>query len=117
MAKNRPNKIFWSLLLLLKLVSHYQQFGAQATHQQNEITGTTFSELLQHISKQNDKISEIEVRGKQQEKEMTTLKATVSDDKTEIRNLKNRVTNLETGRINNEMKMKRPARLLPLSLL
>ena len=62
-----------SLLLLLLLSSSYP-FIVEAT-QQIEITiESRFAELLQRVSKQDTKISEIESRGKEKNIEISILK-------------------------------------------
>ncbi len=120
MARNLGRKTV-SLPLFLLLLSNYL-FIVEAT-QQNEIIGlSSFAELLQRVSKQDVKISEIESRGKEQDKEISILKATVIEDKKEIHFLKNRVTLLEasTDRADEDLEeglVKRPARLLPISVL
>ena len=89
--------------------------------QKNEIIATSVDELLHHVSMQNVRISEIEVRDKQQEKEITILKSASKDDKKEIEFLKNRVALLEAPTDSNKFlgkrHIKRPARLLPSAIL
>ena len=119
MARNLRRKRV-SLPLFLLLLSNYL-FIVEAT-QQNEIIGSSFAELLHRVSKQDVKISEIESRGKEQDEEISILKATVIEDKKEIHFLKNRVTLLEasTDRADEDLEeglVKRPARLLPISVL
>ena len=95
MKRNLTNGGFF-LLLLLFWVSNYETAADEAT-QQNEIIATSFNELLHHVSMQNVRISEIEVRDMQQEKEISILKSASKDDKKEIEFLKNRIALLEAS--------------------
>jgi len=118
MKRNLSTRGFF-LLLLLFLVTKYVTAAEQT--QKNEIIATSVDELLHHVSMQNVRISEIEVRDKQQEKEISILKSASKDDKKEIEFLKNRVALLEAPADSNnfldERPIKRPARLLPVSIL
>jgi len=121
MKKNLASRGFF-LLLILFWVSNYEITAADGELQQNEIVATSFSEILRHVSMQNARISEIEVRDKQQGKEISILKSASKDDKKEIEYLKNRVALLEAPADSNnfldERKInKRPARLLPAAIL
>ena len=73
--------VFFPLLLLIQL-SIYHSF-AEESHQ-NEIIGSNFAELIQHIFKQDARISKIEAKDEKQEEEMSKLKATLSKDKKKI---------------------------------
>lgn len=114
------SKVFLPLLLLFQL-SNFQSAIAEPTHQEESI-GLSFTDLVRHISKQDIRISELEARDKKQEENISCLKATVDDDKKEILFLKNRVALLETLTENanpgdqHHYLMKRPFRLLPVSL-
>lgn len=86
------------------------------------MTGPNFAELLHHVSNLNSRMSAVEARGKQQENDVSTLKATVNEDKKEIHFLANRVAALESSAADHTIHddrqlMKRPARLLPVSVL
>ena len=94
MKRNLANRGFF-LLLILFWVPKYETAAEAA--QQNEIVPTSFNELLHHVSMQNVRISEIEVRDKQQEKEITILKSASKDEKKEIEFLKNRIARLEAS--------------------
>lgn len=92
----------------------------EITHQKEKIR-PSFVDIIRHISKQDGRISELEYRGKQQEQEMSNLKATVDEDKKEIQFLKNRVELLEALTANSipgeqHHLIKRPFRLLPVSI-
>lgn len=119
MKRNLTNGGFF-LLLLLFWVSNYETAADEAT-QQNEIIATSFNELLHHVSMQNVRIFEIEVRDRQQEKEISLLKRASKDDKKEIEFLKNRVALLEdptdSDTFLGKRPIKRPARLLPAAIL
>jgi len=123
------SKVFLPLLLLLKIsncqsaAEMQMQLSDEPTHQK-EVIGSSFADLIRHISKQDVRISKLESRGKQQEQEMSDLKATVDDDKKEIFFLKNRVQLLETSTKNTFIPdeehhsiIPRPARLLPAAIL
>ncbi len=94
MKRNLSSRGFF-LLLLLFLVTKYVTAAEQT--QKNEIIATSVDELLHHVSMQNVRISEIEVRDKQQEKEITILKSASKDEKKEIEFLKNRIALLEAS--------------------
>ena len=114
MGRNRLRKVFLPLLLLIQQ-SIYQSL-AEETHQ-NEMIGSNFAELIQHISKQDARISKIEAHGETQEHEMSNLKATVSEDKKKIQFLENRVALLERPTEGDRRLIKRPVRLLPARIL
>ena len=103
-------------------MSNCQSAPDEPTHQ-NEVIGSSFADLIRHISKQDVRISELESRGKKQDQEVSELKATVDDNKKEIHFLKNRVALLEASTENiiipdeQHKLMKRPVRLLPVSVL
>jgi len=107
------------LPLLLFLVSNYEN-GAVEAFQQNKIIASSFNKLLKDVSMQNVRISEIEARDKQQEKEISVLKETEKANKKEIELLKNRVALLEASADSDNVlggrRIKRPASLLPASL-
>jgi len=115
-------KVFLPLLLLFQLYNCQWAPDDEPTHQ-NEAIGSSFADLIRHISKQDVRISELESRGKKQEQEVSELKATVDDDKKEIHFLKNRVAILEASTENiiipdeQHKLMERPVRLLPVSVL
>ena len=119
MGRSLP-KVFFPLLLLFHLSNC--QSGANEPTLQKESIGTSFPDLIRHVSKQDVRISELESRGKHQEQELSGLKATVNDDKKEIHFLKNRVALLEASTENSipdeqHLLIKRPVRLLPAAVL
>ena len=108
-------------LLILFQLSNCHSAPDEPTHQ-NEVIGSSFADLIRHISKQDVKISELESRGRQQVEEMSALKDTVDEDKKEIHALKNRVAILEASTEHTfpdeqHHLNKRPFRLLPVDAL
>ena len=110
MGRNRLRKVFLPLLLLIQLSVYHSL--AEATRQ-NKMTGSSFAELIQHVSKQDARISKIEAHGEKQEEEMSNLKATLNEDKRKIRFLENRVARLERPTEGDRRLSKRPVRQIP----
>ena len=112
------SKVFLHLLLLFGL-SNCQSAADEPTVKS---FGSSFEDLTHHISQHDVRISELESVGKHQKQELSSLKATVDDDKKEIHFLENRVALLEASTSNNipddqHHLIKRPVRLLPVSIL
>jgi len=109
-------------ILILFQLSNCQSAPEDGPTHQNEMIGSSFADLIRHISKQDVRISELESRGRQQVEEMSALKATVEEDKKEIHALKNRVAILEASTEHTfpdeqHHLNKRPFRLLPVDAL
>ena len=125
MRKNRNREAFvfvFKLIILFQLYSHLK-----STTEATQLSHTTKEHVAQFDQTDdgnnlNDRMSQIESKSRRQENEISLLKTTVVEDKRIIRQLRGRVSSLESLMLtrNSEtreellLRQKRPYRLLPL---